>query len=538
MARITRRRVIQGIGYSAFFSAFFFLFLMWSFPVDRFHVLLETQLCSLLDRDVQIKNVSMTITGGVVLSGVEIAVKPDKDEVTKPKRSTAEPKQKEKSKKKEAKPPRLTYFLDEVTVHFGLFAYLLDELKYDVDIEAFGGTVNISYLGPFSSTQDIRSKKRPKSTRKARSRKPRRSMGLLEPDNKKKEEKEKSDEEGKEVAAGSTPLAVHIEINGISMMQLPGLRNLLPVPISGTLGLKVDIESTSGLFSDSSGQAEILIQKMVLSKPKFQADVLEMKMEGPPLEITNLGGRIEVEKGKAEISKFGVKSKHFDATLEGTITLDDPLSSSRFDVYVTFKILDAYIGKSDSLKTIVSNLDTFSREMKKAHRDDGYYGFRYRGPFGSGRFVATKKYTPPGKKKKKAASNRKKKRRSRRDSKKKRKPRATSKARSNVPTGGETGVSPGPVEPIRTIEERPERRKTERETPLGRPSRAEEEKNMKEPVEEEEAEEEEAEEEEAEEEEAEEEEAEEEEAEEEEAEEEEAEEEKDEEEEAEEEEIE
>ncbi|MCP4677878.1 MAG: type II secretion system protein GspN, partial [Deltaproteobacteria bacterium] len=494
MVRITRRRVIRIVGYSAFFSGLFFLFLMWSFPVDRFHVLFETQLAGLLGRKVQIADVSMTMTGGVVLSGVEIEAKTDENEAKKPLRSMAEPEQKEESKKKEAKPPRLTYFFDEVSVHWGLFAYLLDELKYDVDIEAFGGTVNISYSGPFSSPRNVKSNRPPKSARKPRSRKSRRSMGLVEPDEEKKGEEEKKDEEKEE--EGSTPLAMHIEIDGISMMRLPGLRSMLPVPISGTLGLKVDIESASGLFADSSGQAEILIKDMVLSKPKFQADVLEMKMEVPPLKIASLGGNIEVEKGTAEISKFDVKSKHFDATLEGTIALADPLTSSRFDVYVTFKVLKAYLATSDSLKTIVSSLDTFSREMKKAHRDDDYYGFRYRGPFGSGRFVATKSYTPPGKKKKKAASSRKKKRRSRRDAKKTRKPRATPPNRSSRPP---TKELPTP-EPIRTIEDRPERSRIDREMPFDRPSRSIERK-AREPVEEEEVEEEEVEEEEGEEEE-------------------------------------
>ena len=113
-----------------------------------------------------------------------------------------------------------------------------------------------------------------------------------------------------------------------------------------------------------------------------------MKMAVPPIAIASVTAEIPFKEGEGELKGFEVKSKDFDANVQGTISLKDPFSASRLDLYLTFKLLDAYVNKSESIKTLVSSLDMFSQAMKRAHRDDGYYGFRYRGPMGEGAVCA------------------------------------------------------------------------------------------------------------------------------------------------------
>ena len=112
----------------------------------------------------------------------------------------------------------------------------------------------------------------------------------------------------------------------------------------------------------------------------------------PPLVIDSVEGEIVFEKGVGKVTRFEAKSKDFALGLEGMITLADSLSESQNDLYLTFKILKGYIAKSPAIKTLVATADTFSSEMKRAHREDDFYGFRYRGSFGKGRFTPAKEF--------------------------------------------------------------------------------------------------------------------------------------------------
>ena len=98
-----------------------------------------------------------------------------------------------------------------------------------------------------------------------------------------------------------------------------------------------------------------------------------------------------------------MQSKHIDGNVQGGVSLKDPLSKSQMDLYFTLKPLPAYIDKSNILKTLMPNIDSLSKDAKKAHRADGYFGFRYTGMAGKGgRFVAAKDYTPRGSRKARA----------------------------------------------------------------------------------------------------------------------------------------
>lgn len=425
-----QNRALKWLGYSLFFLVLFYVFLVWTFPVDRFEVTLERFLSGALGREVKIGSLGMSITGAVVLTAVEIAVDTNEDSRDRARTQARsfedeedeEDKEQEQESEKKA-PQKLTYFIDEAVVDIGLFGLLFKRLDAELDLEAFDGTVSINYDGPLPSGQ----KSRPPARRRPRAR--------PNPEEGEGEEEKAEEEEGDN---DSSPLAVSVVAEEISIGRIYGLRNLLPVPLSGVLDFEMELESESGFLANSGGSVELKLSNIELSKKGYEADLMDMKMKVPPLSIASLISEITFKEGKGEMSKFEVKSKHFDASVQGTITLDDPLSRSRMDLYVMFRLLPAYINQSESLQTIMSSVDMMSSKMKRAHRDDDYYGFSYQGPLGSGRFLPQKEYRRSGSQGNTSRSSRR--------------PRTRSRARSSVRppsrapsafTGG--GASPEPI---------------------------------------------------------------------------------------------
>ena len=121
-----------------------------------------------------------------------------------------------------------------------------------------------------------------------------------------------------------------------------------------------------------------------------------------PIVVSGLDLAIEVDDGLAEFAEFATRSPDIDLKVEGSMNFQDPIARSRFDFYLMFNIKEAYTNKSDVAKLLVTNLEQFSRDMKRAKRDDGYYGFRYRGTvrnIGSARFLAAKTFKRRGSRK-------------------------------------------------------------------------------------------------------------------------------------------
>jgi hypothetical protein len=161
--------------------------------------------------------------------------------------------------------------------------------------------------------------------------------------------------------------------------------------VSGTVDLELSLESETGRFADADGTARVSAKSIALGNGKSKIDVGGLPMSVEEIRVEEIAIDIKISKGIGEIEKTDLRSADFDAKVEGTINFLDPLSRSRLDLYLTFKFTDGYANKSETSKSLVSNMDAFSRDLKNAHRTDGYYGFRYRGAFGSARLIPSKR---------------------------------------------------------------------------------------------------------------------------------------------------
>jgi hypothetical protein len=408
------RKYSRYVGYPVFFLLCFWVFLTLTFPIERFVPALEQKAGEVLGRQVRIGEASLSPLGRLVFSSVTIdspgeepkpegrawreagGISDDLDETgdgnavdgTDPTAGTP-------------RPPRPGYLIDEVVVNLGLVALLFDDLDLRVDFDGMGGEIRFAYAGPMPGSepeQPVRgSRGRDRSVaRGAAAAGPVGAAGMPDPG----AEPQPAAEPQLEVE-GDAELLLTIEARNIDLALLHDLRAKVPLPLTGTMNFEMRLASGTGRFADATGEMALRMADIVLGAGNAQIDMGGMPLTIDPITLAAIDCRVRVKEGVAEFEVFETKSADFDLKVKGTVTLGDPLKRSRFDVYLMFKFLEGYRGKSDKAEMLVSNIDQFSRDFKLAHRDDDYWGFRYRGAFGQSRFTASK--LAPGEHAQKAA---------------------------------------------------------------------------------------------------------------------------------------
>lgn len=433
------RRFLKPAGYSTFFFMLFSFFLVQTMPLDRFVPNIEALLAKSLGREVTIGSLGTSLTGGIIFENMEISAKGN-DKVPSPSASASDEAGEDGAKKAGSKKRSVGYLIEEMQINIGIMSLVFDTLSFQADADALGGNISIAYNGPMPSAESDKpnsSRLTAKKRAQRRRAKAKATKGGVdgEAEDEAGEEEADGDEEDEADEAGG--LELNITIEDAILKRIADLNDALPVPIDGNLNLEIELASDTG-WHEADGTITISLEDVALSRKGYEADLSGTSMKVPQLLIQSLDGEIAFKKGVGKVEKFNVKSKHIALGLEGVITLADELSKSKHDLYLTFKLLGPYLAKSDAIKIFMENADTMSRKMKSAHRSDDYYGFRYRGLLGKGRFSPAKTFTVPGEsqkaKKDKTKKQRKKTRKKRRRSRKSSRQPATKAAPSPAPS--------------------------------------------------------------------------------------------------------
>jgi hypothetical protein len=394
-------RIIKLVGYPTFFILCFAVFMLWTFPVDRFAPQVEERLAAMLGREVSIGELSMSLTGAFTLEAVEIGVATEDGDRAEPEiEADGEPPRAGPGGKAADKPaPRPKYSIEEIDVDIGFLDILFGQLDVEVESELLGGELTISYEGPLGTDEA----EQPGSTVAARRAAGLARRGLRPP----------ADESGQpgvlpaapadsttveEAAAAkdSDPMELSIAVTGIQLRQILDLRREVPVPIGGALDFHAELSSETGRFADAGGRISVAARQLKIGDSKNPANIGGMPMTVDEVLISELTWEIEVKEGVGTVEKFTLASTDFDAKIEGTIAFGDPFSHSRLDLYFMFKFLEGYAKKSPTATMLVSSLPDLSSAFKRALRSDGFFGFRYRGVLGTAQFTPSKFYRGKG----------------------------------------------------------------------------------------------------------------------------------------------
>jgi hypothetical protein len=421
------RRFARNFGYSTLFSVLFSIFLVWSMPLNRFVPRIENIASGVLNRTVRIGEISTTLFGAVVLTDLEIGLAAkaesgsadgadDESEVTEPS-AEEEPLSTEgdtegastkKSGTKSKTKSEPMYLFDNLKVDVGMLSMLLGKLAVDVQLTGLGGSMELSYQGAMpgksgSSDSDegdveksAKSKSSKHSSKSSKSKRKSKKSGKGSSDEEQTENESEDDADPNVDDDGVSedgPVSFSLTVEDINLKSVLDLRSLLPVPVDGTLNLTANISSPSEGFAQATGNISFSIENLMLSKKGYEAEIFGTSLMVPPLVVSSIRGEIVFENGVGKVTEFKVVSKHIDIALKGKMTLGKGLKDSQNDLYAMVKVEDSYLSQSDSIRTIVDSLDSFSAKARSAHRDDGYYGFKYEGAFGHGKFTPAKEYS-------------------------------------------------------------------------------------------------------------------------------------------------
>jgi hypothetical protein len=104
--------------------------------------------------------------------------------------------------------------------------------------------------------------------------------------------------------------------------------------------------------------------------------LLAMGITLPKLRLGRLGGQIKIDKGRATLENISATSPDIEATLEGGVSLRDPVAFSATEAYIRFKI-------SSELKKREPKFELLENGMTNARRSDGFLGLLLNGPLRS-----------------------------------------------------------------------------------------------------------------------------------------------------------
>jgi type II secretion system protein N len=178
--------------------------------------------------------------------------------------------------------------------------------------------------------------------------------------------------------------AINVEMEGVSVSDLPVLREVVGLPMTGALTGTVDLQLPEAKLSKAAGKIELKITDLTVGDGK---EKIQNTIALPKLEAGELVLEAEATEGRLKIAKLNGTGKHVEIVSDGSIRLRDPLDASLAELSMRFKFTDAYKTKDETTKALLGEpgsslpgLFDLNPKNKRAKRPDGFYAFRMTGP--------------------------------------------------------------------------------------------------------------------------------------------------------------
>lgn len=230
---------------------------------------------------------------------------------------------------KDATPKDTDVVIDRAKARLKLLPLLLGRVRIEVDVEAFGGTVE----------------------------------GTIP------------------VGTSSGPLELALE--GLELAQMAIVEHEVGVPLAGRLSGKIELSPSEGKFAKASGTLALTIAELVVADGKKKIKNL---ITLPPARAGDLTIAATATDGSFKLEQFSATGPHLELAGDGKIVVREPFTDSPLDLLVRFKFTDAYKGLNDTTKSLFGApgipplIESQEPKMKRAKRTDGFYGWHVHGP--------------------------------------------------------------------------------------------------------------------------------------------------------------
>lgn len=188
---------------------------------------------------------------------------------------------------------------------------------------------------------------------------------------------------------------VEAEIADVDVKRLGVLRDLIGLPVTGSLGGKVNL-TLAQETKNTNGSVDLHIANVNIGDGRAE---LRRRAGTKGLVIERLAaGRLtlqaEIRDGVARIGKIDANGNDIEVNGSGTIRLAQPLRMSRAELMLRVKISDAYKRRNDRTRALFELMD-FDPELAAAKTPDGSLQWRIEGTFGGGMRSAPAGRAPP-----------------------------------------------------------------------------------------------------------------------------------------------
>ncbi len=201
-----------------------------------------------------------------------------------------------------------------------------------------------------------------------------------------------------EVVHSETQQQLKIELDGVDPGQVPGVREALQLPVSGSMTGTVALSIPEGKYSQAEGEIDLVVEDLRIGDGKTKVrDMFAL----PPIQAGTLELTATAAQGRVTIERFETKGPDLEATAQGKLRLRDELGKSLVEqLTLTFKFSDAFRDKDDTTRSLlgkpgdsVPGVIDLDPKVKQAKQPDGAYSWRVMGVLSNLAFAPQR--TPP-----------------------------------------------------------------------------------------------------------------------------------------------
>lgn len=185
------------------------------------------------------------------------------------------------------------------------------------------------------------------------------------------------------VSSSSSELNYDLELNKLSVGEVPFLDDLVGLPMKGGLDGQLELSLPEKSWAKAEGKVAMTITGLKVGDGK--AKVLNA-IALPEMSVGTVTFTAAVTSGRLKVEKLSASGGDLDLTVDGGIRLKDPLGSSMLDLTLKFRFSDKYRNKNDTTRALLGApgstspaLFELTPQVQKSKRSDGYYGWRIGG---------------------------------------------------------------------------------------------------------------------------------------------------------------
>jgi type II secretion system protein N len=179
-------------------------------------------------------------------------------------------------------------------------------------------------------------------------------------------------------SSSETEQSLAVKLRQVGVGDIPILSDLAGLPLKGTVDGQLEVVLPEKKPGKAEGNVELNITGLAAGDGK--AKVLKV-IALPELKVGSLKLVATITDGRVKFDTVTAKGPDFEMVMDGSIRLREPVTSSMLDLGMRFSFMDAYKNKNDITKGLfgsagVPGLFEMDEKVRRAKREDGFYGWR------------------------------------------------------------------------------------------------------------------------------------------------------------------